>query len=131
MPIQNNVDVMNAYDDGLVIVVPQIPTTDPLCHHAAHCLIFEGLRGWMRVGLGAFNNEETWDAVTAQVYADALDRVGLNPLSAEKALLLTANDKVQAAQMSENYFEHGYAEILNGVSVTDKRSFRRNDGISS
>jgi hypothetical protein len=130
MPIQSNVDCMNAYDQATTIVVPQVPTVDPICHHAVHCLTFEILRGWMREGLAVYDDQGIYDIRSPIVQEEALARAGFNPLSAEHIVMLQPVDKAQANSLAENYFEQGYTVILESTSQTDKRNFQRDDGIS-
>lgn len=134
MPITNNVGVLNAYDHNGMIPVPAVPTDNPLCHHAAHCLAFEYLRGWMASGVSVddYNNMEqtVWDTLAATLREEAYTRATLNPRSSEHMAVLTVADKGQAWLLGENYFEHGYTLILSGTSPPDKRNFEREDGIS-
>lgn len=125
MPIQNNVQLLNAYDDGINIPVPRIPVADPACEHAAQCLAMEILRGWRAAGLPAYNNDAGYPATSAQVQEAAFQRAALNPASSEQLLNLTDADKQQANSIGENYFEHGYVNILAGTSNTDKRTLQR------
>lgn len=131
MPINNNVQCLNAYDAGGNIPVEHLGAiANPLCQQVAHCLAFEVLRGWRQFTVAEYNamgEPEPYQSTRAAIIAAALERVKLNPASSDHASMLTPGDIEVCAIQGENYFEHGYATIIGSVVQASKRTFSRTD----
>lgn len=132
MPLNNNTQALNAYDRAQAIPIPTL-AVDPLNELAVQCLSFEVLRGWFSTGLtvdqyNAMPDAE-WETLRASLHAAALSRTTLNPASAQRAALLSAQEKEIAGIQGDNYFEHGYVYIMSGVDPSQKKTLLRDTGV--
>ena len=126
MPINNNVQALNAYDHADGITVEFLgAVSSPSLQQPVHCLSFEILKGWNAVGLAAYNDETNYEATAQAIVETAKTRVALNPATGSRVGLLTASDIGIARQQGENYFEHTYVYIVGGVDPNAKKILYR------
>lgn len=131
MPIDDNVDCMNAYDANDTIPVESLGgVSSSSLHHALHCVSFEILRGWMALGATIYNNQTLYDLAAPTVVTEAVARASLNPASALQSGQLTTSDKTIARQQGESYFEQGYPAMIAAIEQVFRKNFKRADASS-
>lgn len=125
MPVNNNVDALNFYDNAAGLTVPQLSVHDPALEHAAHCLAFETLREIVSRVITVEQYNAMDDATWADVKAESVKRAKRNPSSSRQIQQLSESDIEGACNLGGNYFEHGYTTIIGNTSAPDKRTFER------
>lgn len=131
MPINlTNIEAINAYDAN-----QQLDTTNVLAlesphddEHAAQCVVFEMLRELMATGMTpAQYNDMSQDDYDAAVQR-AVYRAALN-VNAPVMSSLDNYGREAAANIGGNYFEHGYAALLNAMAPSERIRFTRLGGL--
>lgn len=129
MPINNNVDLVVAYDANANVRAPRMlsPEFPPAMEHACQCIAIEVLRTLMASGMTVQEYNDLDDATWNAIILESKDRASLN-VSAPVQECFEAHPGV-GGNYGGNYFEHGYLSTIAGMAQGDTILFTRTGGL--